>query len=323
MKQNKFVIPAAIILILAVALFMAYDFFGGSNSPEKNVYEYNLDNFEQVDPSLICYSEIQSFHPEIEIIRALAIDQDDQIYVTGKNKLQIFDKTGNLLKEFNTETEAMCMAVDEAKNIYIGAKDHVDIWSSDGELKSSWKIDAEKPFLTSIIVNENSAFIADAGNKIIYHLDLEGNILNEIGRKDSIQGIEGFIIPSPFFDVALGREGELWAVNSGRHQLESYDAEGNLKYSWKKTSMELDGFSGCCNPSHIAILSNGSFVTSEKGIVRVKIHKPSGEFECVVAAPKDFEKGTKGLDLAVDSEDRIIVLDPKKGLIRIFERNKN
>ena len=84
--------------------------------------------------------------------------------------------------------------------------------------------------------------------------------------------------------------------------------------------MQLEGFSGCCNPSNIAMLSDGSFVTSEKGIERVKIHTPSGEFKTVVASPDMFEEGTRGIDLAVDSKDRIYVLDPVKKLIRIFEK---
>ncbi len=85
--------------------------------------------------------------------------------------------------------------------------------------------------------------------------------------------------------------------------------------------MTIDGFSGCCNPSHIAILADGSFVTSEKGLVRVKILNPTGKLKSVVAGPDQFDEETRGLDLAVDSENRIIVLDPKKRLIRIFEKN--
>ena len=147
---------------------------------------------------------------------------------------------------------------------------------------------------------------------------MKGELLNEIGRKDSVVGIQGFIIPSPFFDIAIGRDGELWAVNSGRHQFEAYNHDGRLISSWKKTSMQLDGFSGCCNPSHIVILPDGSFCTSEKGIVRIKIHDPSGKFKSVVATPDQFDKGTTGLDLAIDSDGRIIVLDPKRNQVRIF-----
>ena len=82
--------------------------------------------------------------------------------------------------------------------------------------------------------------------------------------------------------------------------------------------MNIDGFGGCCNPSHIAILGDGSFVTSEKGIPRVKIHNRLGELVGVVAPSEQFDENTVGLDLAFDSQDRIYVLDPKRKAIRIF-----
>ncbi|MCD4737286.1 MAG: hypothetical protein K8R53_14680, partial [Bacteroidales bacterium] len=165
-------------------------------------------------------------------------------------------------------------------------------------------------------------FIADAGEKIVHHYNLKGEPLNKIGRKNKEKGIPGLFIPSPYFDLLIGRDNELWVVNPGRHAFEAYKKNGELISSWTRTSMQLDGFSGCCNPTHIAMLSDGSFVTSEKGLVRVKIHSPSGDFKCVVAQPDQFDKETRGLDLAVDSKDRVIVLDPVKKQVRIFE-NKN
>ena len=74
----------------------------------------------------------------------------------------------------------------------------------------------------------------------------------------------------------------------------------------------------CCNPSHMAILSDGSFVTCEKGIERIKIHTQNGDYKCVVAAPDSFDKDTVGLDVAVDGNDRIFVLDPVRAVVRVF-----
>ncbi|MBL6949216.1 MAG: hypothetical protein ISR57_01085, partial [Bacteroidales bacterium] len=48
------------------------------------------------------------------------------------------------------------------------------------------------------------------------------------------------------------------------------------------------------------------------------VYLPSGEFKCLVAAPDQFDQGTRGIDLAVDSEERILVLDPWRNQIRIF-----
>jgi hypothetical protein len=60
-------------------------------------------------------------------------------------------------------------------------------------------------------------------------------------------------------------------------------------------------------------------VTSEKAIERIKIYNADGSFRSVVAVPDQFDEGTKGLDLAIDKDNRILVLDPVKNLIRIFE----
>ncbi|MEE9460788.1 MAG: hypothetical protein V3V53_03100, partial [Bacteroidales bacterium] len=81
----------------------------------------------------------------------------------------------------------------------------------------------------------------------------------------------------------------------------------------------IDGFSGCCNPAHIAIMADGSFLTSEKGVVRIKIHKPSGELSTVVAAPDKFREDGEAPDVAVDEEGIVYALDYDRNMIRIFE----
>jgi hypothetical protein len=199
-------------------------------------------------------------------------------------------------------------------------KDHVEVVDFSGNLLASWPVPGERTMITSIALGDTLVYVADAGNKVVRQYNLDGDLLRDIGRRNRASGEQGFIIPSPYFDVLIGREGELWAVNPGLHALQSYNSMGELTSSWKRTSMQLDGFSGCCNPSHIALLSNGSFVTSEKGIERVKVHLPSGDFRCVVAGPKQFDPGTVGLDLAVDSKDRIYVLDPGRREVRLFEQ---
>lgn len=326
MKKNKSIIALSIIALIAILGFMAYDFFGDSKS-DANPYEYNLDEWTQVDPAEISHQEVQQIAVDMEVLRAIAVDAEDQIYVSGQDKLIIYDQSGKLLKETPTQMQAFSMCISkwpangqEEGKLYLASRNNIQVYNLQGELLDTWEVHVEKAIITSLAVTEHNLYLADAGNKIVYRYNLEGEFQNEIGRKDPEKGIEGFIIPSPYFDLAIGREGELWAVNSGRHQLESYHPDGKLIYSWKKTSMGLDGFSGCCNPSHIAMLSNGNFVSSEKGIERIKISSPMGEFISVVAPPKAFKKGTRGIDLVVDSEDRILAIDPEKNMIRIFEK---
>jgi hypothetical protein len=321
MKQNKWIVFGAVLIILSIVALMAYDFFGGFDAPPKNVYQFTVAEYEEVDSSLICYHEVSSFSIALKTPHALALDNMDRIFVGGEDSLLIFNENGHLQKVIYTGIETTALAVTDGGDILLGAVDHMENWTKDGIQKAVWETRNENVFITSIAVSDSSVFVADAGNKVVYHYNLHGDLLTEIGRKDSLRGIPGFVIPSAYFDVAMGRDGELWAVNSGLHQLEAYDFSGRLLSSWNKTSMTLNGFSGCCNPSHIALLSDGSFVTSEKGLIRIKIHHPNGSFKCVVAAPKQFDKGTTGLDLAVDSDQKIIVLDPKQRKIRVFKRN--
>ncbi len=320
MKKNKLIAIIAIILILATLSFMVFDFFWKKKTKKKNPFKYNIENLEHIDKKHIKYKEIDNFAINIEQLKAIVIDKNnDKKYISGKDKILIYDKNNILENEFLTNKHASCITLSPDNEIYVGVHDHLEIWDTLGNQLQSWAVLNQYVTITSIAVNDSSVFVADAGNKIVYHYNRNGELQNEIGRKDTAQGILGFFIPSPYFDLAFGWNNELWVANTGRHSFESYTPEGKLIASWKRRSMELEGFSGCCNPSHFAVLSDGSYVTSEKGLVRIKIHKPSGDFKCVVATPEQFEKKTRGLDVAVDSHDNIFVLDPVKKMIRIFE----
>ncbi len=321
--NKRLTITLALALLLIALYFMVSDFFMQDSKPEGNPWEYNIDHLKKTDSTQLCYKEIKQFEPGMEKPKAIAIDHLDNLYVVGKNKVKIYNNEGSFLSEFNTGKQATTVTVSPQSEIIIAMGDHIEIWNAKGKKLSLWEPINNKSVLTSVAVHENSIFVADAGNKIVYHYNLEGELQNSIGKKDTLQGIPGFVIPSPYFDLLIGRDNELWVINPGRHQFEAYSFDGRLKSSWKRTSMQIDGFSGCCNPSNIALLSDGSFVTSEKGIERVKIHTPSGDFKCLVAGSEAFEKGTVGIDLAVDSKDRIYVLDPHWSEIKIFERTIN
>jgi hypothetical protein len=108
-------------------------------------------------------------------------------------------------------------------------------------------------------------------------------------------------------------------VNPGRYRIESYTRDGVFIKTWGFFSEAIEGFCGCCNPTHIALLSDGEIVTAEKEIVRVKVYGTDGALLGVVAGDELFEEKKIGLDLAVDSNDRILVLDPTERAVRIFE----
>jgi hypothetical protein len=317
MKQ-RIILIASLVLLLAVIGFMVFDLFVSESNRSDNPYDYGLAELRKHDSTQVDYQEIQQFPIGLSEIFGIAADQSNRIYVTGSGGVEIYSAEGVRLSVFPFQDTAYCIAISPDGEIILGMEDHLEFMSPDGAIISRWDPESENSILTSVATDGNDIFVADAGEKIVYRFNMDGELLNRIGEKDSINGIPGFVIPSPYFDLQLGRDGELWVVNSGRHLFEAFRPDGTLISTWGKASMDVEGFCGCCNPSHFAILADGSFVTSEKGIERVKIYLPSGEFSCLVAAPNQFEEGTRGMDLTVDSNGRIIVLDQWRQQVRIF-----
>jgi hypothetical protein len=199
-------------------------------------------------------------------------------------------------------------------------RDNIEVYNIDGEMVDVWESLGGNAWLTSLAVTTDIVYAADAGTRVVWGFNRKGKPVIRIDGT----GIDGlgdvFVVPSPYFDIAVTDENSIWVVNPGLHALEKYRSNGALITSWERSSFQIDGFCGCCNPSHIALMPNGSFVTSEKGLPRVKIHGPTGELLCVVAGPEQFDAKVTGLDLAVDSNGRILVLDTAMNKIRIFER---
>ena len=128
----------------------------------------------------------------------------------------------------------------------------------------------------------------------------------------------------------VGPAGLLWVAHTGQHRLEAYTFDGRLVRSWGKSSMAIDGFCGCCNPCHFAILPDGRFVTSEKGLARVKVYHPDGSLQGVVAGPEALGAAATGLGCAradssltlpataTDGSDRVWVLHAETGRLTVF-----
>ncbi|MBZ0256233.1 hypothetical protein K8I31_09235, partial [bacterium] len=164
-----------------------------------------------------------------------------------------------------------------------------------------------------------------AGEKVIHRFDKQGKRISTFGD---------FAIPSFYFDLAVAGEDKLYAAHTGEHRIETYNFRGDMTAYWGAFSMtKPDRFCGCCNPVHIALLpGQQGFITCEKGIVRVKIYDAEGKFIGYVAPPEDFLKHDpgcqsnetfsrpSGVDAAVDSTGRVIVLDPSKSEVRIYSK---
>ncbi len=326
MMKNKFILAFSILVFLLIVVLIGYDFYTRNSRLKENVNELDIENLKEIDTTLIKYKELNPISCANKEITGLAISSKGILFACYSNGVDVFDSVGKALYSFSLKSPATSICFGKNNELILGLTDHVEMYSVTGRLLNSWVKINEQQYITSIACNDENVFVADAENKIIYKYDFDGKYISSIGKKDSTKNCKGFILPSMYFDVKVDREGQLWAANTGRHQLENYADNGDLRTSWGFASALIEGFVGCCNPIHFAILENGFFVTYEKGLNRIKVYNQAGEFNGVVAGSSHLEKcntnscSSKAIvnDLAIGPNNTIYIADAFSNAIRIF-----
>lgn len=324
-KASSWIVGLLVTLCLVAAILSVVlrDFSGRSGSGLSESYEYDLSQYEHIDPALILYEQTAAFDTGLDPSVAIVI-RGEELFLAGETQIRIFDLSGVQKQDIPLELPPQSVAVDESGSLWIAFVSHVEQYSRDGKRVAAWPPLDNKSNLTSIAVSKGDVYLADAGNRIVLRYDRSGKLKNEIGRRDDDREIPGFVIPSPHFDLAMAPDGLLRVVNPGRHTIEAYTPRGDREFDWGSGSAGVEGFCGCCNPVAFAILPDGSIVTVEKGLVRVKVYDPRGQFVGVVASPeqlataRDTKTISAAFDVAVDSTGQIFVLDTLKDQVRVF-----
>lgn len=319
--NRKLINGILIVLALGIVVIIGKDFIGNKAGKNKeNPYKYDVSEFRKVDSTKILFNEAVTFAVNAEEPKGIAVAGKQIIVVTDKQFLK-YDYSGKELLKKELPDTADCVTTGKNGDIWVGFRHSVARFDQQGILQKQWSPFDEQSVITSLAVADDKVFVADAGNRMVYECNLNGQIMSKIGEKDSIKGIPGYVIPSPYFDLALDDNNYLWVVNPGRHSFENYNHDGSLRTSWGLTSFKIEGFSGCCNPAHMAIMADNSFITSEKGMPRIKLYGQHGDFQGVVASPAMFDEDSYlAPDIAIDADQRVVALDFERKQVRIFER---
>ncbi|MCD4711156.1 MAG: hypothetical protein K8R52_09940 [Bacteroidales bacterium] len=318
MKKRSLTVVVLVIVVIILGVIVV-DFLG--NRPDhrgENPYALKVDRYREVDPELISHKEIRNF--SLGLLIATDMSYNNQaLYISGNSSLAVISLDGSLSTLLEIPPRATCLEVDE-QHIFIGFGTYVAKFSHSGELLQQWADLGDRTVITNLAIKEDKIFIADAGNRRIVIFNREGEQTGIFEGKAESEAGHGFIVPSANFDLAVNSFGELWVVNPGKHALENYTDDGHLRGFWESLSFEIEGFLGCCNPVRITTMPDGSFVTSEKGLVRIKIYDQSGKLKSVVAPPDLFngEKGTAP-EVCVDENDVVYALDFENDMVRVFE----
>jgi len=297
-------------------------------------FTYDVARFQKSDPALLRYDELARFGSGLERARALAVAPDAAIFVGGTGGIRKFSANGEPALSIPLDKPVYSIALRPNGEILVGQLGQISVLDPSGAELAVWSGLPDNLLPTSIAFAGEQVFIADAGNRVVLKLDAAGKKLGVIGARDPERNLKGFVVPSPYFCVRMAPDGLLRIANPGEHQIEAFTLDGDLELAWGKGSFAVEGFCGCCNPVSFDIFPDGSFVTCEKGLPRVKLYNSAGEFTGLVAGPDAFPEylqaanaGTtdvlgSGVYAAIDRQARVIILDSVSGVIRIMQRKQ-
>ena len=314
--MNRTIQIVLIVAILAIAAVVLYDSLSTRiDKRPDNPYQYSVEEFKPVDESLLSHREVR----QIEVDNPVAFNwQNGKLFLLSGNNLQVITPEGQELLNKRIDPNPGSILVDKDEQIIILFENYLVALDSEGnELYRSEMLD-ENSLLTSLAISGEMLFVADAGKRQVWILNKQLEVMESFRGESGVSALHGFILPSLHFHLAVNEEDELWITNPGMHRIQNYSLTGRLRRDWGEPSFGVEGFSGCCNPYYFAFLSDGRFVTSEKGIIRVKIYRESGELESVVAPAVMFPNGERAPAIAVDEQDQIWLLDFDKKMLRLF-----
>jgi hypothetical protein len=268
-------------------------------------------------------------------MRGLCFDSSNQLLVATENGIHRLDQKGQAAPIIPLPSPAMSVAANEEGSISVLTRGSALLFDSHYQPLSDWEkpriLDNPDAWLVSATMNDRSVFVSDAGNRKVFQIALNG---------DLIQEIDGFHIPSAYFPCALNSDGSLLVGHTSRHQVEIFDAQGELQTSWGTYGSSPERFCGCCNPTNLAVYRKDWIATAEKGIPRVKINNPEGKLLAYLSAQDlglheeqsylnqlrrgangelPCHDGWPGMPMAFDSQGRLAVALPGLKTIRIYE----
>jgi hypothetical protein len=305
--NKKTVTIMSVLIILAFIGYMIIDFV----KPAVSV------NDEAINPQGQVIEDAWKISGEFKvnegILKAVSVSPTGKVYLGGDSFVSSYNNSMKLIWTVKAPSPVTSLS-NWGDSIFASTSEQILVMSTDGKMLNEWGPFEDSSMITSVSANSKYIAFADAGNKIVFLLDKGGEVKNMIGQND-----KHFVIPSPYFDVAMDNKNNLYAANTGLHRIETYTIDGVLKSQFGEAGTAPGEFCGCCAPPHFALIPQG-FVTAEKGINRIKILNNKGDFVEFVNSKNNFIKSVP-LNLASADGITIYAAYPGDSKLYIFKRN--
>lgn len=315
------------------ALFQM-DSWGDGATGESRPFQLDLAGRMSVPTGLLAYGRARTREVSVRNPTAITVGPDGTLFVAGDRAIESLHPDGSSsITELEYSPTCLTIGADDtgATRLYMAAGRHLLVLNEEMEETRQWSAGSAQSRLTGIAVSEDDIFVADAGRRLVIHFDATGNVLGTIGEADPERQMPGFVVPSGYLDLAIGPDKMLHVVNPGMRRIEAYNFQGELQSYWGRAGSAWPAFFGCCNPAYLAVMPDGRFVTSEKGLPRIKVYSPMGEFQHVVAGPRQLGVEASALgdargnqvervfDIAIDdAAGHVVALDPRGRQVIVF-----
>jgi DNA-binding beta-propeller fold protein YncE len=305
--NRKLIAFASLIIILVFIGYIIIDTIQSGNSSYADA---------EPSPSADEYPDMWSVIQEIPVdngtLKALAVSSDGKIFTGGDSFVSAYDSAGNKLWSLKTPSGINAISIS-GDTVFAATAETIFLIDINGNIITEWGPYEAKSIITSVASDNVFVAFADAGNKRIFVLKKDGEVVTMIG-----QGESKLIIPSPYFDVALSGSGLLYLANTGNRRIETWTTDGRFVDAFGEPGTAPEAFCGCCNPAHFTVIPRG-FLTAEKGINRIKILDREGRFVEYVSSVNKFSPSIP-LDVASFDGNKIYAANTENSIVYVFRR---
>ncbi len=297
------------LIILIILLFLGYIIYDVAFRKEENVAESSNTVIPEIADSWKITSTIDPASGKVE---SVGIIKNGNVVIGGDSFVACYDPELRML--WNNKTDKPVTAISTSGDtIFTATTETIRLLNSEGRKIGEWGPFEDSAMITSLSANKSFVVFADAGNKVLMVLDKKGNLKSMIGKSG-----EPFILPSPYFDVAIDAANFIYVANTGKHRIEKRKIDGTMIEQFGGTGTAPEFYCGCCNPAHFTLFPGG-FITAEKGINRIKILNSKGEFVEFISSVNKF---TPSIPIDVASLDGKIIYGANPADSKVYVFNK-
>ena len=305
MDRKKILALFSLVIILAFIGYIVYDTVRSDRKPAETTTTTN-DTLPDDKWRISMALDVR------EGLKAVTSTSDGMVYAGGESFIVCYDSQLKELWQIETPERITALAVS-GDTLFATSEELIYLINPVGEIISEWGPYDADCLITSASANKEYLAIADAGNKIVFIIQKDGEVHSMIGHFG-----DRLLIPSPYFDVYLTDDNKLYMAHTGKFRIETWTTDGVYVSSFGEPGSAPGYFCGCCNPAHFTVVPQG-FITAEKGINRIKILGPIGGFIEYVSSVNDFVASSP-LDVTSPDGEIIYGAHPADSKLYVFEK---